>query len=291
MKLPKFEYARPNSLSEAIALLAAGQGTARPLAGGQTLIPLLAFRMAAPGLLVDLRDVPDLSDIRIDGAGIHLGARVRWCDILADAGLAVAHPLLVAAISHVAHYQIRKRGTVGGSLAHADPAAEMPGLALACDAILHIAGPNGARQMPAAKFFRGALTTDLAADELLTGVQLPPWPADRRWAFQEFARRQGDFAIIGIFVFFDIDAAGRITAPHVAAIGAGATPLRLPTVEAALDGATLDDAVITQAAQAGSAAIDPPDDLHGSAAYRRALAATLIERALRQSIAPKVLAA
>ena len=168
MKLPKFDYASPTTVQEAVALLAAGNGTAKLLAGGQSLVPLLAFRLAAPSMLVDLGRIAGLDTIEIDDAGVHLGARVRWCDIEADARLATAHPLLAAAITHVAHYQIRKRGTVGGSLAHADPAAEMPGIAVACDAELTLVGPSGSRLVPAAAFFLGPLTTALAPDELIT---------------------------------------------------------------------------------------------------------------------------
>ena len=145
MKLPKFDYASPTSVQEAVTLLAAGNGTAKLLAGGQSLVPLLAFRLAAPSMLVDLGRIAGLDKIEIDSAGVHLGARVRWCDIETDARLMSAHPLLAAAITHVAHYQIRKRGTVGGSLAHADPAAEMPGIAVACDAELTLVGPSSNR--------------------------------------------------------------------------------------------------------------------------------------------------
>ena len=134
MKLPKFEYANPTTVREAVALLAAGNGTAKVLAGGQSLVPILAFRLAMPSMLVDIGRIAGLDTIEIGDAGIHLGARVRWCDIEANTDLTVAHPLLAAAITHVAHYSIRKRGTVGGSLAHADPAAEMPGIAVAFDA-------------------------------------------------------------------------------------------------------------------------------------------------------------
>src|SRR5712691_876578 len=145
MKLPRFEYACPTTLSEAVALLASHDGEAKALAGGQSLVPMLAFRVAAPALLVDLRKLPGLRDIRIGDDGVRLGAMARWRDILDDARLRRAHPLLVAAVEHVAHYQIRNRGTVGGSLAHADPAAEMPGIAVTCDAEIKVLGSKGER--------------------------------------------------------------------------------------------------------------------------------------------------
>src|SRR5262247_3761772 len=198
MKMPPFDYACPATLAEAIALLSTHDGDAKVLAGGQSLVPILAFRLAAPKLLVDLRKLTDLRTIKITPDGLALGAMVRWCDIESDARLCTAHPLLVAAIAHVAHYQIRNRGTVGGSIAHADPAAEMPGIALACEAEIAVMGRSGARIIKAADFFLGALTTALKADEIITEVRLPPWPKARRWGFEEFARRRGDFAMAGV---------------------------------------------------------------------------------------------
>src|SRR5579884_3689229 len=155
MKLPPFEYACPTSISEAVALLASHGGEAKPLAGGQSLVPMLAFRVAAPALLVDLRKLADLRQIRIADTGVTLGAMVRWRDILDDARLRSAHPLLVAAVEHVAHYQIRSRGTVGGSLAHADPAAEMPGIVVTCKARIAVVGKAGERVIAAGDFFQG----------------------------------------------------------------------------------------------------------------------------------------
>ena len=283
MKLPDFEYASPASLAEAIALLASARGSAKAIAGGQSLIPVLAFRLAAPALLVDLRDVPGLDEIRIGPDGVSLGAKVRWRDIEADARLGSAHPLLVAATAHVAHYQIRNRGTVGGSLAHADPAAEMPGIAVACDAELTLAGPGGARVVQAKDFFRGALSTALGDDELIVEVRLPPWPSARRWGFEEFARRRGDFAIAGIAAFYDVDANGRACNAHLAAIGVGDRPRRLSRAEAALDGSAVDAAAIEAAARTAMTEVEPGDDLHASAEYRRNLIQTLVERALQQA--------
>ncbi|HEX4797813.1 MAG TPA: xanthine dehydrogenase family protein subunit M [Burkholderiales bacterium] len=284
MKLPPFEYASPATLAEAIALLAAGGGTAKPLAGGQSLLPTMAFRLATPRLLVDLRKVPGLDKIAIDEKGVRLGAKVRWRDIEDDAKLRSAHPLLVAAIAHVAHYQIRNRGTVGGSLAHADPAAEMPGIAVTCDAELALSGSSGSRVVRAADFFRGALSTALADDELIVEVRLPAWPAKRRWAFEEFARRRGDFALAGVAVFYDEDKSGRASNAHIGVIGACRRPHRLAQAEAALNSRVVDESAIQAAARAACAAVEPPEDLHASAAYRRALVGTLLERALKACV-------
>lgn len=283
MKLPPFEYAAPATVDEAIALLAASGGSAKPLAGGQSLLPVLAFRLAAPSMLVDLRRVPGLDRIETGAQGVRLGARVRWCDIEHHQALAKAHPLLVAAIGHVAHYQVRNRGTVGGSLAHADPAAEMPGIAVACDAVIAVNGSHGERLVPAGDFFTGALSTVLESDELITEVRFPPWPAGRRWAFEEFARRRGDFAMAGIALHYDLDAQGRATDAHVGVIGACTRPHRIAEAEAELNGRPVAEASIAAAARAAAAAVRPLDDLHASAAYRRALVETLLERALRRA--------
>jgi carbon-monoxide dehydrogenase medium subunit len=280
MKLPAFEYACPATLSEAVALLASHDGDAKAIAGGQSLVPMLAFRVASPSLLVDLRKLPGLDQIKITDAGVRLGALVRWRDILDDARLRHAHPLLAAAIKHVAHYQIRNRGTVGGSIAHADPAAEMPGVVVTCEAAIAVTGKSGARVIPADSFFQGALTTALASDEIITEIRFPAWPPGRRFGFEEFALRRGDFALAAAAVFYDQDAGGRAANAHVGVIGVGDRPVRLATVEAALDGARVDAAVIARAAAAASAAVDPQDDIHASAAYRRSLVGTMVERAL-----------
>jgi carbon-monoxide dehydrogenase medium subunit len=283
MKPSPFDYRRPDTLDEAIALLAQREGDAQPIAGGQSLMPMLAFRVVAPSLIVDIGAIPDLADISIGSDGVTLGAMVRWRDIERDARLSVAHPLLRAAISHVAHYQVRNRGTVGGSLAHADPAAEMPGLAVTCDAVIEIAGPSGRRTVKSTEFFRGPLTTALQPGELIVSVRLPAWNAERRWAFEEFARRRGDFALAGVALFYDVDAAGRVETVHVGAIGVGDTPVRLRAVEKALLGRTIDLAAIGEASAASASDVEPPSDIHASAEYRRALLAVLLERALARA--------
>jgi carbon-monoxide dehydrogenase medium subunit len=282
MKLPPFEYACPTKLSEAVALLAARNGDAKLIAGGQSLVPMLAFRLAAPALLVDLRKLPELRKIEISENGTVLGSMVRWCDILADARLRVSQPLLRGAVTHVAHYQIRNRGTIGGSIAHADPAAEMPGIALACEAEIATVGTAGPRVIKAADFFVGPLMTVLEPDEIIVEIRLPPWPAKRRWGFQEFARRRGDFAMAAAAVWYDQDS-GKARNAHVGVIGVGDRPLRLTAVEAALNGRVIDEATIAQAEAAASAAVEPQADIHASADYRRALVGTMVERALKSA--------
>jgi aerobic carbon-monoxide dehydrogenase medium subunit len=284
MKLPPFAYACPTSIPEAIALLASHDGEAKPLAGGQSLVPMLAFRLAAPALLVDLRKLAQLRQIKIAGNAVTLGAMVRWRDILEHPELAIVHPLLVKAVEHVAHYQIRNRGTVGGSLAHADPAAELPGLALTCEAKIAVVGKNGDRVIEAKDFFRGPLTTALRPDEIITEIRFPAWPRQRRFGFCEFARRRGDFALAGAALFYDDDG-GKAANVRVGAIGVADRPVRLVTVENALDGNPINEAAIAKAEAAASQSVAPPDDIHATGAYRKTLIGVMVERALRSSLA------
>lgn len=283
MKMPQFDYACPATIEEAVQLLASNDG-AKILSGGQSLLPLLAFRMAYPSMLVDIQKLQGLNEIRITDEGLRVGARVRWCQIEADARLKQAQPLFQYMIDHVAHYQIRNRGTVGGSLAHADPAAEMPGVAMVNDCEMVSVGPSGSRTIPAKDFFAGALETTLEPDEILIEVRFPPWPPARRWGFQEFARRKGDFAIAGVAVFYDPDADGRAQNVHVGVIGMGSTPQRLAEVEALLNGQLIDEALIARAQQTASDVVDPGDDIHAGADYRKSLVGTLTARALRSAL-------
>jgi carbon-monoxide dehydrogenase medium subunit len=284
MKLPPFEYACPTTIPEAVALLASHDGEAKPLAGGQSLVPMLAFRVASPSLLVDLRKLGELRQIKVAADGVTLGSMVRWHEILDDEGLRTAHPLLVAAVEHVAHYQIRNRGTAGGSIAHADPAAEMPGIAVTCEAKIAVVGKSGPRVIDAADFFEGPLMTALKPDEIIIEIRLPAWPAQRRFGFQEFARRRGDFALAAAMLFYD-EEGGKVRNAHVGAIGIADRPLRLPAVERVLDGSTIDEATIAKAEAAASASVDPHDDIHASGAYRKALIGVMVERALRSAAA------
>jgi carbon-monoxide dehydrogenase medium subunit len=212
---------------------------------------------------------------------------VRWRDIEDDARLAAAHPLLKAAVSHVAHYQIRNRGTVGGSVAHADPAAEMPGIAVTCDAGIAVAGAAGSRVIRADDFFIAPLTTALAADEIITEIRLPVWPPQRRWGFQEFSRRRGDFAMAGAAVFYDVDNAGTAHNAHIGAIGVGGRPVRLTAAEAEVNGKLVDAKISERAGAAASAAVNPQSDIHASGAYRKSLIGTMVERALQSAAASK----
>jgi carbon-monoxide dehydrogenase medium subunit len=283
MKLPAFDYIRPHSLKDALALLASQDGEVKPLAGGQSLMPMMAFRLAAPRLLVDISRLPGLNGISAGPDGVRLGALVRWVDIERHSALGIAHPLLVEAISHVAHYQIRNRGTVGGSLAHADPAAEMPGIAVACDADIIVAGADGTRTIAAADFFTGPLSTVLSSEELITEIRFPAWPKIRRWAFEEFARRAGDFALAAVAVFYDVDSSGCVCDPHIGAFGISDRPLRLKAAEAAIAGRPISEDAVRSASAAATKNIDISSDIHAPADYRGALLATLTGRALAKA--------
>jgi len=285
MKLPAFDYACPTTVAEAVALLGS-HDEAKALAGGQSLVPMMAFRIASPSLLVDLRKLSDLRQIAIDAGGVRLGAMVRWRDIEDESRLEVAHPLLRAAVSHVAHYQIRNRGTVGGSVAHADPAAEMPGIAVTCEAEIAVTGMAGPRVIRADDFFIAPLITALTADEIITEIRLPPWPAQRRWGFREFSRRRGDFAMAAAAVFFDVDD-GKACNAHIAAIGIGDRPIRLGEAEAEVNGRVVDAAVSARAGRAASASVNPHSDIHASGAYRKSLIGTMVERALHSAAGAK----
>jgi carbon-monoxide dehydrogenase medium subunit len=277
MKPAAFEYSRPQTLEEALSLLG---DEVRPIAGGQSLVPMMALRLVTPTRLVDLSQLVELRATEIQPDVIRIGALTRWRDILSDARLEQKHPLLVEAVRHTAHYQIRNRGTVGGSCCHADPAAEMPAIAMTCEAEFEVVSRRGRRIIPAQDFFVGAFTTALASDELLLAVRLPAWRSERRHGFRELARRQGDFAIAGCALFYDQER-GYCRHPHVGVFGVADTPVRVREVEAILADRQVTDEVICEASRVLRDAIAPPSDLHATSDYRRALLGVLLERALQ----------
>lgn len=284
MKPPKFEYFAPETVEDAVALMADLGEDARFIAGGQSLVPMLNFRVAAPSALIDLNRIAALRAIRIEDNGdLYLGAMVRSREIETDPAIGAANPLLQAAATHIAHVQIRNRGTIGGSLAHADPAAELPGIALACGAVIRLQGPDGSRSVAAHDFFDGIFSTAAGDGEAVTGIVFPAWPEARRWAFREISRREGDFAMIGVAAWFDLDGNGAISSAALAAIGAGDTPLRLPSAESALIGRPPDDDAFAEAAAAGIADLQPGSDIHATAEYRREVGGVLIGRVLAEA--------
>jgi carbon-monoxide dehydrogenase medium subunit len=279
MKLPEFEYRLPGTLQEAVALLASGAGDAKIVSGGQSLLPMMAYRLVQPSVLVDLRAIEGLDRIDL-GTSVVLGARVTWAAIERDERLRVQHPLLRTMVGHIAHYQIRNRGTAGGSLAHADPAAEFPAVALSCGATVNVIGSAGVRAIPVGEFLVAPLVTALADDEIITSIEFPAWAQGRRFGFKEFARRQGDFAIAGAVVHFALDAEARIRDCAVVGFGLGDTPLRIGEAEAFLEGREMTPAVFEQASQLGAASVDVHADAQADAKYRRALFETMLFRAL-----------
>jgi carbon-monoxide dehydrogenase medium subunit len=285
MKLPNIEYASPTSLDEAVRLLATPD--AKILSGGQSLLPMMAYRLAEPSLLVDIAGIPDIDKIVFGKQTISIGSRVRWRDILTERKFKTAHPLLIEAVSNVAHYQIRNRGTIGGSVAHADPAAEIPALALACDAEIVVVGENGCRSIAARDFFVGALVTALEPTDVITEIRLPAWPLHRRFSFQEFARRRGDFALAGVCLYYDLNPEGRVSHARIVGFGATEMPVRIEQAEAVMLDAHPDRALAAVCGNIARETVESIDDVHASARYRRALLGTLVERAVLQSLQPR----
>ena len=279
MKPAPFEYLRVHSIDEAVAALAQ-HDDAVILAGGQSLVPMLNFRLAAPGWLVDINRIAELARIDVTPDGLTLGALVRWHELETSAIVARHNPLLQAAVRHIAHYQIRNRGTVGGSSAHADPAAEFPAVALACDAQFLLRSAQGARTVPASAFFLGALETALQPGEMLVAIHFPTWPQRRSFGFEEFARRAGDFAMAGAIVLLDRESDGGCADASLVSFGAGDRALRLSRAEDCLRGSRLTPDVLAQAARIAAEDCEPKSDMHAPADYRRALLQTLMLRAL-----------
>jgi carbon-monoxide dehydrogenase medium subunit len=283
VKPPPFEYFAPDSLEEALALLAQYGDDAKPLAGGQSLVPVLNFRLARPAVLVDLNRIDALAGIEADEPGLRIGAMTRQRSAERDALVRRHAPLIAEALPHVAHPQIRNRGTIGGSIAHADPAAELPALALALEATLRLRSAASERTVAARDFFTGLFATALASDELLVEVAVPPLPPRSGCAFEEVARRHGDYALLAVAALVALDDAGRCVDARLAYVGAGPGPLRAAAAEAALAGRRIDDAAVRDAADAAFREVDPGGDVHASAAYRKALARVLTTRAIRRA--------
>ncbi len=280
MKPPPFCYAAPTTLAEAVGLLTEhAEAEPRVLAGGQSLIPLMNFRLAKPGYLIDLRNVAGLSGIRRDGETLVIGAMTRMSEVERSPEVTVAAPLLDEAVGLIAHTPVRNSGTVGGSLAHADPAAELPAVALASDADLVAAGPAGTRRIAAAEFFTGPFSTALGPDEILTELRLPVWPGGH--AFVEFSRIHANFAVVGVAALVEADG-DRIRRAALALTGVAPTAIRATAAERVLAGADAADvtAAAAEAAGAGAAGLTPAGDLHASPQTRIALARTYLRRGI-----------
>lgn len=282
MKPAPFRYARPASLAEAVALLAA-PGEAKILAGGQSLVPMLNMRLVRPAVLVDLNGLRELERIApTPEGGLLIGALARHADVAASPVVRARAPLLAEAARHIGHAAIRNRGTLGGSVAHADPAAELPAALVALEGEITATGPRGARTVPAARFFRGLLSTALEADEILTEIRVPAQGPS--WGFAELARRPGDFALAGVAAVLRTapGASDRCEAIRLVGFGIGDRPSRLAGAEEMLAGVVLDVKTAARAAAAAGPGCAPPGDVHASAEYRRHLATVLTEDALLQ---------
>jgi carbon-monoxide dehydrogenase medium subunit len=286
MKPAPFEYAAPDSLDAALELLDEHGSAAKILAGGQSLIPAMNFRLVQPSMLIDLNRISELSYIQsTEGGGIRIGGMTRHSMVEHSSLIAGRAPLLHETMPHIAHPQIRNRGTIGGSLAHADPAAELPVAAVALDARLRLQKKGGDRWVDAADFFHFMFTTELQPSEILTEIEIPPLPARTGWAFEEFARRRGDYALAGIAALITLDEAGICRRARLVALNLGDGPLTASGAQAILEGEKPAPLAVESAARRFAEEVSPVGSVHASPAYQRHLARVLTERALRRAAA------
>jgi len=285
MKPPKFDYYDPRSLDEALALLDRHSDDAKVLAGGQSLMPLLNMRLARPSIVVDINQIEELNYVRASDSGIAIGAIARQRALQTEKLIAERVPILREGAYYIAHPQIRSRGTICGSIAHADAAAELPALALALDAEMILTSAKAARTVGAKAFFQSFFTTALKANEILTEVRFPAPPKDSAWSVLEISRRHGDFAIAGIIAGLVLESNREVISyARLVYFGVGPTPIRVTAAEEALIGQSASESAFEAAAQSAKQGIDPTSDIHATEEYRRALAATLTKRALRAAL-------
>src|SRR5437773_10013727 len=276
MKPAPFDYFAPATLDAALALIAGHGGDAKPLAGGQSLVPAMNFRLARPAMLVDLNRIAELAYVRAD-SGVSIGAMTRQRAVERSDVVARAAPLLAEAMPSLAHAQIRNRGTVGGSIAHADPSAELPAVMLALGARFRAQSATGERSIPAGEFFKGMLETALEPGELLVEITVPPLPIRSGTAFLEMARRHGDYALVGVAALVTLDPRGRCQTARIACLSGGDGPVLLVEAGKVLAGQTPSERLRRAAGDAAATSdVDPPSDIHASAAYRRPLVAVQI---------------
>ncbi len=286
MKPRAFEYVAANTLDDALAALASGDEDVRILAGGQTLVPVMNFRLATPSILIDLNGIASLSGIGVEAdGGLRLGAMTRHRMVEKSNIVRTHMPLLHAAMPYIAHVQIRNRGTIGGSLAHCDPAAEWPALCLALDARIAVTSQGrGRRVLRTEDFAQGLLTTALQPDEILTDVYFPAQPPGRRYGFEEVARRHGDFALAGVACAVDLDDNEKVVASRIVVFGVEDRSVLLDSVSAFLAGRNLTPAVLQEAGKLAVELVSPRGDFHASEIYRRELVDVMLRRALTQTV-------
>src|SRR4051812_42554061 len=281
LKAASFEYARASSVAEACEMLRQDGADIKLIAGGQSLVPMMAMRLTRPARLIDINEIGALKFISIDNDVARIGACTRQCVVARNDALAARVPLLRKALAWVGHVQTRNRGTIGGSLAHADPAAELPLVAQVLEARMQIRSAAGARTLNASEFFVGPLTTALEPHECLEEIHWPVWNGRSGSAFTEVSRRHGDFAIIEACAQIELDKDGRCTRASFGLGGGGTIPLAFPKLSARLAGTRIEDKIVTDVAHNAAAELDPGSDLHASAAYRKHLAAVLAARVIR----------
>jgi carbon-monoxide dehydrogenase medium subunit len=284
MKPAPFDYLAPTTVEEACAALAEAGGGATLLAGGQTLLPLLNLRMSQPFIVIDLNRVAALKGIGRGQACTRIGAMTRQCEAVASAELARALPVLVKAVKHVGHHQTRNRGTVGGSIALGEPAAELPATAVALDAVIEIVSVRGKRETAAGEFYLGPYMTTLEPDELVTAIRFPDWPQGHITLFREVAQRPGDFALVGLVGALVVED-GKVARAGLAWFGMGPTPIRAKAAERMLLGQPLEAIEANAVAERAVADTAPFDDHHASAEYRRTVGARIFARTLREALA------
>lgn len=280
MKPPKFGYLRPGDLAGALDALAASEGMGKIIAGGQSLMPMLNFRLLNPSVLIDINRVAELDFLREQNGGLHIGALTRHHTLETSPLVARLFPILSEAMRHVAHLAIRNRGTIGGSITHADPAAELPLMLVLLNAEITVASAAGERRVQAEDFFLGALTSDVNEDEIVTGIRLPALPQGAVGAFEEVARRVGDFALAatGVILVVEQDV---ITHARLGVMGVSDRAMRIPQAEQHLLGRACDESVLDEVVSQVRQAVEPDTDLHASADYRRHLIGVLVRRALK----------
>jgi carbon-monoxide dehydrogenase medium subunit len=284
VKPAPFDYYAPTSVVDAVALLAELQDEAKVLAGGQSLVPLLALRLTVVGHLIDLNRVDGLHDVDHRPGSVVVGGMVRHSTLADDDKLRSSVPLLARAAPYIGHFQIRNRGTLGGSLAHADPAAELPAVAVALNATVHARSSRGRRQVPATEFFSSIFTTTLEPDEIIESVEFPVWSGRAGFSVQELARRAGDFAIAGVACGVRLDDDGRVDHAALGLFGLGPTPLQPAVALQAVHGCRPDELDVGEIASLAVHGLDPPDDVHATGAVRRRVGAVLVARALAEAI-------
>ena len=286
MKPAPFEYFAPLELQEALDLLERYGDEAKILAGGQSLMPLMNLRLARPGLIIDINRLSSLDTITATPeGGLTIGALTRQRALERSKIVQEQNPILAAAMPLIGHFQIRNRGTIGGSLVHADPAAELPAVSLLLGAEFLLRSKSAVRVVPAAEFFLSYLTTAIRPAELLTEIRLPKWPSGEAWAVQEIARRKGDFALIGVALRAELDAVETVQKAVIVMFGVDSKPLRMERAEAILKGRRISEAFLRELSGVVAEELQPDSDIHASAAYRKEVGGVLVRRALESALA------